>query len=489
MNFNSYAFILVFLPIVVVLFYAMHRLHEQLGKWWLIVASFVLVGYADVRFVIFLLFSIAVNYLFASCSIVIKKGIVSNIGFVAALLFNIVILGIFKYSKFILSGINLLFHQNFAAPDMFLPLGISFITFQQIMFLVDLKKEKIQLTLSDYIFYIMYFPKLVQGPLTKYSHLIASYYNKDKGFPNADDFAAGLWFFVVGLARKVLLADFIAKGANWGYGMQPSDLTSLEAWITLLCYTLQIYFDFSGYSCMAIGISKMLSIDLADNFDTPYRAVTVSDFWKRWHISLTSFLREYIYFPLGGSRKGTKRTYINIVIIFFISGLWHGASLTFIVWGLIHGVAMCLNRLLERISRVSTANRIVLGIQWLLTFIYINITWTFFRSDTIRNAGRLLGRAFSFDSHSVRTELMQCFQFPELELFTSRFQILSDLINKYQCIPMILVLTVAFIISIIGKDTVNKFKPTIWRSIYIMILFVWSVVSLSHVTEFIYGTF
>lgn len=487
MNFNSYIFILAFLPITIVLFYCAHRIGEQLGKWCLIISSLIFVGYADIRYVIFIVGSIVINFLLAKC-VVSHRQRVTKLFYILALIVNISVLGIFKYSTFALNGINALFHSSYSFSTAFVPIGISFITFQQIMFLTDLQKGKIELKFGDYVFYILYFPKLVQGPLTKYETLIRSYKEKDKKFPNADDFACGLYFFVTGLARKVLLADFLAQGANWGYS-NLGNLTSVEAWITMLCYTLQIYFDFSGYSCMAVGISKMLSIDLPDNFDTPYRAVSVNDFWKRWHISLTSFLREYIYFPLGGSRKGKYRTYFNILVIFLISGLWHGAACTYIFWGLLHGIALCLNKLLEKVSPLRIKNKFLLLLQWLLTFLYINISWVFFRAGSLSEAFWLIGRGFAFDSVIVSEELLQCFYFAELELLTSRFEGIGIILNQYSFIPAVVTLGVATVISLVAKDRVESFRPTLFKSIAIMALYVWSVVSLAHVAEFIYGTF
>ena len=492
MEFNSYTFILAFMPAVVFLYYLLNLLHRRIGTWFFIVASMFFVGYADEKALYFMLLSMAFTYVLAILQrCVNKKRIISKVVLAMGVIVHVVILAIFKYTSFIVINMNRFFLLDVTFETLWVPIGISFMTFQQIAFLVDVYRGKItKLVLTDYVFYITFFPKLVQGPITDYIELTQQLYDKSRRYPNAEHIACGLWFFSVGLAKKVLIADVFAGAVSWGYDYAAGELTSMEAILAMLCFTLQIYFDFSGYSQMAIGLGKLLNITLANNFDAPYRAITISDFWKRWHISLTSFFRMYLYFPLGGSRKGKARTYVNTMIIFVVSGLWHGASWSFVVWGALHGVAMCIDKWLKSIvPPIRYGKRVVQGFSWLFTFILVNLLWVFFRAPSLNYALSFLGKIFCMDSFTVRDEFFASFEISEFSYLAGKLSWFAAILERVQGLEMLIFLGIAFVIAICNKEKWEQFRPTLLRSIGAMIFLLWSVISLSHVSSFIYGSF
>lgn len=492
MDFNSYIFILVFMPIVIILYYLCNLVHRRVGTWFLSMASFVFLAYADIRFVYFVLLSIGFNFL---CGIILSickdKRLFVRVVLACGIIGNIFVLGIFKYTSFVLSNLSRFMEVEFTTKALLVPLGISFLTFQQIAFLVDIYRGEIKkLVFTDYVFYVTFFPKLIQGPIAGYQELTAQLYKKQRRYPNAKHFACGLWFFAAGLAKKVLVADVLAEAVKWGYGQAATELTSMEAFLVMLCYTLQIYFDFSGYSQMALGVAKLLNITLPNNFATPYRAVSISEFWKCWHISLTSFLRKYLYFPLGGNRKGTIRTYLNTMIIFLVSGLWHGASWNFVVWGAFHGIAMCFDKFMRQVvPPIQKGKKFLQVISWAVTFGLVNVLWVFFRAPSFSHAISLLEKAFSFESTGVREAFLTCFAIPEYAYITGKITSLAPIFEQVQSLEMLIFVGISMLISLCSKDKIEEFKPTWGRSIGAMVLFLWAVISLSHVSEYIYGSF
>lgn len=480
MNFNSYIFILAFLPFSIITYFLLGLVKKPfINKILLILLSLVFVTYADWRFTVFLIVSMAVN--FSVAKFVANRRWLLVAGIVA----NVLFLGYSKYTLFGMSILTDWFGLQFDIPDLLVPIGVSFITFQQIMYLVDVFKGKItEINLTDYLLYISFFPKLVQGPITKYDTLLASFSEESALKPQADNLAGGLYFFITGLARKILLADVFAKGADFGFE-NIGQSSSLQLILVSLCYTLQIYFDFSGYCKMGIGVAKMLNISLSDNFDRPYAALSVNDFWKKWHISLTDFLREYIYFPLGGSRKGKVRTYINILIIFLVSGIWHGAAWTFIIWGLLHGLAQCINRAFSK-----QWEKIFPALRWLVTFAFVSFAWIFFRASSLENAGQFISSMFTAGGIGLSDEFVNCFNFSEFSLISNRCECFAQWINENAFITLIGYFAVAFSLIAFARDRMpERFKPTVWKAIYSAVLLFWSVISLSTVVEFIYGGF
>lgn len=486
MVFNSYIFILAFLPIVVLGYFGLCRWKPERNGFWgtlfLILCSLLFVGYGDTRVLVFLLISALVNYCIAK---VIQITDHKKWTLVVGVLANVLCLGYFKYSGFVLQNLGKLTGNDWVLEKVFIPLGISFVTFQQIAFLVQVKKKTIlEVDLTDYLFYISYFPKYIQGPITPYEKLISQLKNSENKRLNVENMAYGLYLFIIGLAKKVLLADLLAKAVNFGWD-NVWGLSSLEALLTMLLFTLQIYFDFSGYSHMAIGISKMLNITLPDNFDRPYLANSVTDFWKKWHISLTDFLREYIYIPLGGNRKGKVRTYLNILIVYVVSGLWHGAAWTFVVWGLLHGLASCLDRLMYPVWKKLTK-----WIQIPITFLFVNIAWVFFRAKDLSSAMTLFQRILGNNGWQISDSFAQVFCTSEIEFLQNRFSFLEGFLTQYPTTILYLLLLLAAIVIVVTKDKIEeKFKPTLWKCVLSMVCLWWSILSLSTVVEFIYANF
>ena len=306
---------------------------------------------------------------------------------------------------------------------------------------------------------------------------------------NTDNLAAGLQDFVIGLFKKVILAQAFAEAVRWGFSSEKIPLlSSVEAVVVMLSYTFQIYFDFSGYSDMALGISKMLNINLPANFNSPYKATSILDFWERWHISLTSFLRRYIYFPLGGNRKGKARTYLNILIIFLISGIWHGANITFLIWGAVHGFASIMARIISK-----RWNKLNKAFRWFMTFLFINLTWVIFRADSLSDAWLFFTRLFSFQNVGLSFELAKSFTGTES---TFIFKALGSLpllaINPVMqfLLPMVLIISTGFYVVLRCKNCSEIDRRLSTRTaFYTSILFVWSVISLAGVSSYIYAGF
>ena len=331
---NSDIFILCFFPLVVTAYFLSNKLHMMAGKIILVIGSLIFYAYADWHMLFFLLASVFCNYLFTYLMGYSKH----RKAFLAVpVMVNVGLLLFFKYTNFVIANLNLLWKTEYGIIKLLVPLGISFITFQQIAYLVAVYRGELEKTDPvDYLVYILYFPKLLMGPLAEPADFITQLNDPTTKKVNSDHIAQGLKMFSYGLLKKVILADTFAGSFAWGLE-NINMLTSMDCFIVMLAYTFEIYFDFSGYSDMAVGVSQMLNITLPINFDSPYKAVSIRDFWNRWHISLTKFFTKYLYIPLGGSRKGKLFTYVNTMIVFIVSGIWHGSGWAFILWGGVMG--------------------------------------------------------------------------------------------------------------------------------------------------------
>jgi alginate O-acetyltransferase complex protein AlgI len=393
MLFNSYPFIFVFLPTVLFGYFAAGRFGAQAPVVWLALASLVFYSFSSLQFVLLLLASIAFNYLVGWLLISrhLRAGprfAVLTVGVTGDLL----ALGVFKYAGFLVVNFNAIF-STAVTVNILLPVGISFYTFTQIAFLVDAYRGKVaHYALPHYALFVTYFPHLIAGPILHHSDMIPQFESADSKRPNPHLILCGLIIFGIGLFKKTGLADGIQPLVSLAFNQAAPSFD--QAWIGALAYTFQLYFDFSGYSDMAIGLSLMFGIFLPLNFNSPYKAASIIDFWRRWHMTLSQFLRDYLYISLGGNRHGRLLRYVNLMITMLLGGLWHGAAWTFVVWGALHGLYLCINHawvnygppippVLARLTGV---------VAFLLTFLAVVVAWVFFRADSLTSALSVLSR-------------------------------------------------------------------------------------------------
>ena len=398
MLFNSYIFILAFLPAVLLIYYAIqyYRGRDD-GMLFLIAASLVFYGWWNPKYLWLLLFTIIVNFYLGR--LLRYRKIKSLLIFSVAV--NLLLLGYFKYSYFILDGVNGVLGSNIDAGDILLPLAISFFTFQQITFLVDSYKNDVgDYSFSHYCLFVTFFPQLIAGPIVHHKQMLPQFMSGNPFAKINRNIAIGLSIFILGLFKKVILADNIALHASpvFGAAEQGVELTIFEAWGGAIAYSLQLYFDFSGYSDMAIGIARMFGIVLPINFYSPYKATSIIDFWQRWHISLSNFLKDYLYIPLGGNRHGMISRYKNLMLTMLLGGLWHGAGLNFVLWGGVHGLLLVLNHgwnryfgsTIRRIRYETFMGGMIKGISILITFLLVTVAWVLFRSESMDGAEMML---------------------------------------------------------------------------------------------------
>lgn len=333
MLFNSHVFIFGFLPIVFIVYFIFRKIDLVAGaKIWLVFSSLFFYSWWNPVYLPILLGSIITNFLFGkTIEKVSYKKIILTIG----IIFNVALLGYFKYVDFFIANVNMIFETNFSLLHVALPLAISFFTFQQIAYLVDTYKgEAKKYSFLNYALFVTFFPQLIAGPIVHHKEMMPQFETLSARFVRAKNVVLGSFIFFIGLFKKTVIADTFAIYASDGFG-RPETLTLIEGWIVSLSYSFQIYFDFSAYSDMAIGLALLFNIKLPINFNSPYKALNIQDFWRRWHMTLGRFLTKYIYIPLGGNRISESRTLFNIMIVFGISGFWHGAGWTFVVWGLL----------------------------------------------------------------------------------------------------------------------------------------------------------
>jgi alginate O-acetyltransferase complex protein AlgI len=411
MLFNSYMFIFGYLPITLAGFFFLAPQSHRLAALWLAAASLFFYGWWNPVFVVLILASITTNYAFGyaigharlhsegQAKTILTIAVVANLGLLAC----------FKYANLFIVTTSKLTDVEWAATEIILPLGISFFTFTQIAFLVDAYRGIArEYSFIHYVLFVAYFPHLIAGPVLHHKQMMPQFGHSSTYRVNIENINVGLTIFIIGLAKKVLLADQFALYANpvfdaTGQGGEPK---LFEAWIGALAYTLQLYFDFSGYSDMAIGLSRMFNIKLPLNFHSPYKAPNIIEFWRRWHMTLSVFLRDYLYVPLGGNRNGIVRRYLNLMITMLLGGLWHGAGWTFVLWGGLHGVYLVINhgwRWLIGAEGKSTGWRCIAGRA--LTFVAVVVAWVPFRSIDWDTAVRLWTGMFAFNGISLPIDL------------------------------------------------------------------------------------
>lgn len=411
MLFNSFIFLFLFLPAAVISFYALKKFSFRLALTSLVVFSLTYYAYWKPEYIFLILGSVAVNFILAQGISKRSENLLRDRAkLFFAIFLNLSLLGYFKYAGFFIQSLNDLTPADMAAPEIILPLGISFFTFQQIAYQVDVFQQKIKPDkFLDYILFVSFFPQLIAGPIVHHSEMMPQFKNGANKKFYWGNIAVGLTIFVIGLFKKTVLADSLAGHVSPIYSDAADGhmIDFYTAWIAALGYTFQLYFDFSGYSDMAIGCARMFGIRLPCNFFSPYKATNVIEFWRRWHMTLSRFLRDYVYIPLGGNRHGTFVKTKSLFLTMFLGGIWHGAGWTFILWGTLHGIFLIANNFWRNLSpQNGTSSRIYRFSAWLLTFLTLCVTWVIFRAESMDSAFIILGAMFDFGALTVPVKIL-----------------------------------------------------------------------------------
>ena len=424
MVFSSLVFLFIFLPIVLLFYYFVK---ERFRNTLLLLASIIFFAWGGVSYTLILIISIFTNYF---VGLLINRHLGTKVAryyLALGITINIGILVIFKYANFFIENVNEIFINLNIEPinyeNIVLPIGISFYTFQALSYIIDVyrKETEVQKSLTKLALFISLFPQLIAGPIVRYHDI-----NKQlsKRFVNFNKFTTGIERFIIGLGKKVLIANTFALVVDTIFAMDPANMSGIVAWLGVILYALQIYFDFSGYSDMAIGLGKMFGFDLLENFNFPYVARSIQEFWRRWHISLSTWFRDYLYIPLGGNRVGKHRVYFNLFLVFLLTGFWHGASWNFIVWGLFHGMFL----IIERVGFGKFLEKLWSPIRHFYTLFVVLISWVFFRAEDLPYAISYLKTMFG--AREIDSELW--------------------MLNKYLSTDV----NIALIVAILGSTTI-----------------------------------
>jgi D-alanyl-lipoteichoic acid acyltransferase DltB (MBOAT superfamily) len=412
MLFNSYTYLLLFLPLVAVVFHLLRNSKLRLSLGWLVLVSLVFYGVWNPdptepwspRYVLMILGSCGFNYLLGRRLSALQHSRPGKWLLGTGIAANLLLLGYFKYAGFLAGVFTSLTGWPGAIPAIVLPLAISFFTFLQVAYLVDAWRGKTEeYHFTDYLLFVTFFPHLIAGPLIHHREMMPQFARSRNRGLRANDISVGVTLLALGLFKKVVIADYLARTASPIFDLAAADgrdPTMAEAWAGALAYTLQLYFDFSGYSDMALGSARIFGIRFPLNFHSPYKAVSVVDFWRRWHITLSRFLRDYLYIPLGGNRKGPARRYVNLFLTMLLGGIWHGAGWTFVLWGALHGILLCINHawfgLRKKLALPALPKPLAIG----LTFIAVLVGWVFFRAESFHAASRMLSAMAGVDGFS-----------------------------------------------------------------------------------------
>jgi len=548
MLFNSYIFIFLFFPICLLGFYGIKQKNTTAAKIWLIGFSLWFYGYFNVSYLAIMICSILFNYgvyllimkadtvsiqqctdvgakvqITTSQNGVLKNTVISVLKnkktiMLAGVGANLLLLFYFKYYDFFIGNVNAVFGSSFALKNILLPLGISFFTFQQISFLVDTYRGELkECSFVDYALFVSFFPQLIAGPIVTHDEMLPQFREIGKKKWDEEGFARGLFIFVIGMGKKVLIADTFGLAVDAGYGMAET-LGSMDAFLVMIFYSLQLYYDFSGYCDMAIGIGKMMGIEIPINFNSPYKAHNIIDHWKRWHITLSRFFTKNIYIPLGGNRKGAARTYVNLFMVFFLSGIWHGAGWTYIAWGVTQGVLYCITRWWhtkakarkEAKSRMivtkelaeesgdktvisakkSVVPLLIHGTKVLATYLYIAASMVVFRSETLTQAYTIFKRMFTGGLALPQAAIYEPFNLDEFWYVMKILHLTDFSFSNY--VLMIVFTVVILLVTFFGKNVhemAKAWKQSWISAVALAIVFIWCVVSLSGVSTFLYFNF
>ena len=463
MLFNSYEFIFAVLPLSVLGYFLLARLARDYAVWWLGAVSLFFYAWWRAANLPIFLGSILTNFAIARGLQSRPDGRARHALLLFGVLFNLTLLGIFKYSRFAVENVNAVFSTSFPLPEWVLPLGISFFTFTQITYLVDMHREhRGGHSLPVYLLFVSFFPHLLAGPILHHAEMLPQFVDRKNSSPSWNHCWRGLALFGVGLAKKVLIADSLTPFVTAGFDGAGA-LGFAEAWLAALAYYFRIYFDFSGYTDMAIGTALLFNIRLPFNFDSPYQALTIQDFWRRWHITLGRFFRDYVYIPLGGNRHGARRNMCLLFSVALVSGVWHGASWGFVVWGAAHGVAMVIHFLWKR-----AGHSLPRPVAWLLMFLFLNVSWVLFRSPSLSRARELLWAMLGGGSGFHRLAM-------------------ADL--KWLLAYLAIAFAVVFYPTNSNALARDEYRPSILIVGTIALLMARSILQLNRISEFIYFNF
>ncbi len=487
MLFNSYEYMFLFLPVTLVVYFLLNgRKLTTAATVWLVFASLFFYSYWNVKYIALIVGSIIFNFGIGTAlrrtggegkSAISRKAVL-----IVGLVGDVALLGYYKYTDFFIANISQLTGLEIGLQKIVLPLGISFFTFTQIAFLVDTYSGKArEYDFMRYSLFVTFFPHLLAGPIIHHKEMMPQFASIRNRVVNYRNISAGLFLFFIGLFKKAVIADELAQIATYGFDSVAKP-TLIEAWVASLCYTLQLYFDFSAYTDMALGASQMFNIKLPSNFNSPYKALNIADFWRRWHMTLSRFLRDYVYIPLGGNRRGDVATYRNLMATFVIGGIWHGAGWTFVFWGFLHGCAAVVHRIWEKLGI-----RMHRALAWFLTFNFVNIAWVFFRAKTWDDAIKVLAGMFGMNGVMLSPSAEK--RFP----FLARHGVLfGDLffrfINKWGLVLLIGCLLVA-VMARNSDELAGRFRPT-WRTVLLTVFIaLYGLLNMSKVSEFLYFNF
>lgn len=493
MLFNSYSYLFLFLPTVLLLYFLLNRLRLFVtARLFLVVASLFFYTSSHLAPLVRLVgLSMVFNYFVGRALSRSREseylwGLKRAHVLYLSVAVNIASLVYFKYTGFLIDTINTLLGQTLPMLHILLPLGISFFTFQEIAYLVDSFRGKTRdYNFLNYALFVSFFPQLIAGPIVHHKEEMAQFEDPTNRQVNFDNISLGIFFLAIGLFKKVVIADTFAVWATHGFDLSASP-HFLEAWAISLSYTMQLYFDFSGYTDMAIGSALMFNIRLPFNFNSPYKALNIQDFWRRWHMTLSRFLRDYLYIPLGGNRGGEFLTARNVLLVFLIGGIWHGAGWTFFIWGLLHGGAMVCLTLWDK-----TKIHMPKILAWLITFNFINVTWVFFRAHDFHDAFKVLRGMAGLNG--VELPLV-------LEPFLGKLSLVGvefgtkilEATGAYASYQVVIWLILAFVTVLFFKNSqilAERFRPTVATLGVVVLLLLVSLYSLGEYSEFIYFRF
>ena len=486
MVFSSFEFIFLFLPITFCIYFYLNKNRLAVGsKYFLVLASLFFYSWWNILYLPLILASMLFNYFVGNRLASTKRRSSSRkLLLVTGIVSNLLLLGYFKYADFFIVNVNYVLASDIGLLDLALPLAISFFTFQQIAFLSDsYNGETGDYSFVNYAIFVTFFPQLIAGPIVHHKEMMPQFANLRNNYINYRNVSLGLFIFGIGLFKKIVIADSFAVFANNGFN-DTEAITLFEAWATSLSYSFQLYFDFSGYCDMAIGAALLFNIKLPVNFNSPYKSFDIQDFWRRWHMTLSRFLRDYIYIPLGGNRVANFRVYLNLMTTFIIGGFWHGAGWTFLFWGFLHGLAIAMHRAWSGLGI-----KLWSWCAWLLTFNFVNFAWIFFRAEEWDDAINIVEGMIGLNGISPLT-------YNQIRNFDSGTINSINIFTNVSPIDLAIysVITVSTILILHKENSIemmNSFIPNHKNLIFLVLIFLFSLMFMNsmQLTEFLYFDF